>query len=215
MFSCSGKKEAEQIKKQSVHMDALSWVLRNKHAEKIWYLLPLWCVFGRLSVSISLQKKTAMMLCFYNDAIFKHSEEYKGEIRKQVTVIETVQVLSNTSYFSTLWPFRLFPSYLWFFIVIFSIHEFINEGFILVNLSKANSAVDKIEGVTGWSFLNLILLRANNFSWKAEWMEIFCLTCQHPITVNAIKPTAHFATSLLICKCKRATCPYSFISLYL
>lgn len=161
------------------------------------------------------KKKTAMMLCFYNEAIFKHSEEYKGEIRKQVTVIETVQVLSNTSYFSTLWPFRLFPSYLWFFIVIFSIHEFINEGFILVNLSKANSAVDKIEGVTGWSFLNLILLRANNFSWKAEWMEIFCLTCQHPITVNAIKPTAHFATSLLICKCKRATCPWSFISLYL
>lgn len=187
---------------------------KQTHWENMVFVALVMCLWKAVCVHLTA-KKPAMMLCFYNDAIFKHSEEYKGEIRKQVTVIETVQVLSNTSYFSTLWPFRLFPSYLWFFIVIFSIHEFINEGFILVNLSKANSAVDKIEGVTGWSFLNLILLRANNFSWKAEWMEIFCLTCQHPITVNAIKPTAHFATSLLICKCKRSTCPYSFISLYL
>lgn len=214
MFSSSGKKEAERIKKKiGAYGCSVMGTEKQTHWKSVGFVALLMCLWK--AVRVHLTAKTAMMLHFYNDAIFKHSKEYKGEIRKQITVIETVQVLSNTSYFSTLWPFRLFPSYLWFFIVIFSIHEFINEGFILVNFSKANSAVDKIEGVTGWSLLNLILLRENNFSWKTEWMEIFCLTYQHPITVNASKPTAHFATALLTCKCKRATSHWSFVSLYL
>lgn len=203
MLFSSGKKEAERIKKiTSAHGCSVVGTEKQTHWKNVGFGALLMCLWK--AVCVHLTAKTATMLHFYNDAVFKHSKEYKGEIRKQITVIETGQVLSNTSYFSTLWPFRLFPSYLWFFVVIFPIHEFINEGFILVNLSKANSAVDKIEGVTGWSFLNLLLLRENNFSWKTQRMEIFRLTCQHPI-INAIKPSAHFVTSLLTWKCKRAT----------
>lgn len=51
------------------------------------------------------------------------------------------------SAWSALRPLRRLPSYLGVFIIIFSVHEIFSEGFILVNLGKANSATDIIEGV--------------------------------------------------------------------
>lgn len=75
MFSCSDKKEAERIKKplkKSVHIDAQSCMFINKHIEKkknfCCTAVMFMCLWKAVCVHFTL--KIAMMLHFYNDAIF-------------------------------------------------------------------------------------------------------------------------------------------------
>lgn len=88
MLSCSDNKEAESIKKpqtQSVHTDAQSWMFTNKHTEKHFCCTAVlfMCLWKAAGVHFTLQP--AMMMHFYNDAIFKIAKgtRERGEMKSQ------------------------------------------------------------------------------------------------------------------------------------